>query len=292
MDIDALWNFDNPAETEQRFRTALATVPASDPQHAELLTQIARAQGLQRQFEAAHHTLDQAAALLNDEIVLGRIRLLLERGRVLNSSGQPEASREFFVDALALAKEHMDDDPTLDHYAVDAAHMMGIVAVDDDRMEWNLAALQMAEDSADPRAQRWLGSLFNNIGWTYHDQGQHAQALNMFERGLAWRNANRRGPQDDGGIRIARWSVARAQRSLGQYDVALALQRALEADCAAAGAPDGYVYEELAECLLALGRPADAAPHFARAHELLSADAWLAANEAPRLARLAQLGGK
>ena len=55
--------------------------------------------------------------------------------------------------------------------------------------------------------------------------------------------------------------------------------------------PDGYVYEELAECLYALGRLDEAKPYFRRAHELLSKDAWFVEGEAPRLARLAMLGG-
>ncbi|MCC7020269.1 MAG: hypothetical protein IT332_10965 [Ardenticatenales bacterium] len=37
--------------------------------------------------------------------------------------------------------------------------------------------------------------------------------------------------------------------------------------------------------------PARARPHFARAHALLSADAWFVANEPARLARLAKMAG-
>lgn len=53
--------------------------------------------------------------------------------------------------------------------------------------------------------------------------------------------------------------------------------------------------EELGECLLALGRPAEARPHFSRphfsrAHELLSQDLWLREHEPERLTRLATLG--
>ena len=293
IDIESLWDYDKPAESEARFRAALGQVQAGDPQQVELLTQVARAQGLQSQFEAAQATLSQAATWLKPNMAQARIRLLLERGRVFNSSKQPERACPLLTEALALAKESMADGVAdAEYLGVDAAHMLGIAASEDLRMEYNLLALEMAETAADPRAQRWLGALYNNIGWTYHDQGQFAPALSLFERGLHWREANRRGPQDDGAIRIARWSVARALRSMGEFDPALALQRALEADCAKAGEPDGYVYEELGECLLALERPGEAAPQFAHAHAMLSADAWLAANEAPRLARMAQLAGR
>jgi Flp pilus assembly protein TadD len=92
-------------------------------------------------------------------------------------------------------------------------------------------------------------------------------------------------------VRIARWTVARAYRSLGRNDDALALQRQLEAEGVAANAPDGYVYEELGELLLANGERAVAQAHFARAFELLDGDATFRANEPERLSRLRQLGG-
>ena len=65
----------------------------------ELLTQIARSQGLQRRFDDAHATLDWVEMVLNGlpeteaegeaAAVTPRIRHLLERGRVFNSSRRP-----------------------------------------------------------------------------------------------------------------------------------------------------------------------------------------------------------
>jgi hypothetical protein len=54
--------------------------------------------------------------------------------------------------------------------------------------------------------------------------------------------------------------VARCLRSLGRLDDALAIQTEL-----AAGPSDGYVDQELAELLQALGRPQQAAAHRAAA---------------------------
>ena len=109
----------------------------------------------------------------------------------------------------------------------------------------------------------------------------------MFERALGWR-------KESGGtsaeVRVARWCVARAQRSLGRARQALETQRALQLELEREGAGDGYVLEELGECLLALGRTQEARPWFARAWEALSRDPWLAENEAGRLARLKELG--
>jgi len=70
-------------------------------------------------------------------------------------------------------------------------------------------------------------------------------------------------------------------RALGRYEEALKLQQSLKSD--------GYVHEEIGECLLALKRDKEAAVEFARAHELLSKDWWLAANEPARLARIKKL---
>ena len=48
--------------------------------------------------------------------------------------------------------------------------------------------------------------------------------------------------------------------------------------------------EQAAECLLALGKGEEATPYFARAWELLAADAWMRSHEAERLKRLKMLG--
>jgi tetratricopeptide (TPR) repeat protein len=199
----------------------------------------------------------------------------LERGRVFNSSKSADQARPLFLRAWEIASTAGQD-----FYAIDAAHMLGIVEPPDAQPAWNLKALALAEKSAEPRARKWLGSLYNNIGWTYHDQGQVEQALATFEKALAWRMEQ--GQERE--IRIARWCVARALRSLGRLDEALTIQREL-----ASGDHDGYVDEEIAECLLTLGQGEETRPYFAAAYEKLSSDRWLAENEPARLARLKSL---
>ena len=96
--FDALWNFDDPAGTEARFRELLPRArESSDPSYAaELLTQIARTQGLQQKFDQAHATLDQVDASLKPEMKVAKVRSLLERGRVLNSSRKARESVPIF----------------------------------------------------------------------------------------------------------------------------------------------------------------------------------------------------
>ncbi len=164
--------------------------------------------------------------------------------------------------------------------------MLAIVAPVAGRLEWTRHALELAEASSDPRCVKWPGSLYNNLGWTCHEQGRYEQALEYFRLALVWRE--RQGVADL--VRVARWCIARCLRSLGQVAEALRMQEALQAGFEADGTSDGYVCEELGECLLALGRAGEARPWFARAHAVLAQDTWLRAEEPERLARLQRLG--
>lgn len=276
-DIAELWDFDRPDVSEERFRAALVAATGSDA--LVLRTQLARALGLRRRFEEAAAELD---AVPDNGDPLVRTYRELERGRVLNSGGDPDGARAHFLTALAEAEA-----AGLDHLAADAAHMMAIVEPGEAQLPWAERALAIASASADPRARRWIGSVSHNLGWTLHGLGRHEEALAVWRRALAFREEQFREEQGDAGaLHIAQWTVARGLRSLGRYEEALAIQR----DLAGRVDSDGYVREELGELLLALGRPDEARPHFAAAYAMLSQDEWLAADEPDRLARLAALG--
>ena len=282
-DFDALWNYDDPAATEAAFRPFLTSAEQGSGYHVELLTQIARTQGLQRRFDDAHATLDEAEKLLASGQAgeRARVRYLLERGRVFNSSKQKERAVPLFAEAWEAAQAAGED-----FYAVDAAHMLGIAAPPEQQTEWNLKAIALAEQSSQARAKNWLGSLYNNLGWTLHDQGHHAEALALFEKGLVFRRERGQAAE----TRIAQWTVGRALRSLGRVEEALAIQRDLLAEHELNGGKGGYVFEELAECLTLLGQPDEAQAFFAQAYAELSQDPWLVEAEPERLARLKELG--
>lgn len=282
LNFDALWDYSDPHQTETRFREILLQIPENNPAYLELLTQIARSQGLQQKFERAHQTLDQVERRLGNYATRAKIRFYLERGRVFNSVGHPEDARPFFEQALDMAKDLAED-----FYAVDALHMLAIVAPPASSLDLNLLAIQLAESSDQEKAQGWLGSLYNNTGWSYHELGDYESALDMFQKSEAVRKAKRSAPE----IRIAQWCVARTLRSLKRIEEALSKQMVLKAEFEAAGEgeSDGYVFEEIGECLLALDRAQEAQPYFAKAHEILSQDTWLAEKEPARLARLKEL---
>ncbi len=281
-ELDAMWNFDKPDESEARFRAELDRWPPDSPQYAEVRTQIARTYSLRRQFAEANATLDGVEATLATMPAHVRVRYLLERGRTHNSSGAPQRAVPLFKQALDLAECNADP-----FYAIDAAHMLGIAVPPAERLDWNLKALAMTEQAADARSKRWLASLYNNIGYTYQERGDFATALAYYRKALP--AFETRG--DPSAVRVAHWMIARAQRSLGQLDEAEKTQRMLLADYEKLGEPDGYVFEELAEIALARGDAAAARPWAAKAYEILSTDEGFAADNRERLAHLAKVGG-
>ena len=281
--LDALWDFEHPAESEARFRAEVERHPARSREASEAATQVARAQGLQRKFTNADRTLDGVQRALDAQPLRVRVRYLLERGRRDNSSQRTTQAVAWFEQALAAAAN--DTLAGAAYYRVDALHMLAIASPPAQQIEWHRRAIAAAETADDVRTRGWRASLLHNLGWTLHDRGEYAAALDCWRQALAAREAAHDVPR----ARIARWTVARGLRSLGKLDDAEALQRALADELQAASAPDGYVFEELAEIALARGDRGAAQPWAAKAIALLGEDADLKANDAARLARLAEL---
>ena len=279
--IDELWDFADPAASEARL-SAAATDPANANVRLVLETQVARAVGLGGRFEEALGVLDELGARTGAESEVA-VRMLLERGRVLNSSGSPADARPVFESAYELASAS-----GFEHLAIDALHMIAIVAPADEQVALNERAFDLARGASDPRARDWRASLLNNLGWTRFEAGDLDEALALFEEQVVERV--RQGKARE--IGVARWSVGRALRALGRLDEALASQLDLVQWMAAAELTDSYIEEEIAECLVALGRPEDAAAHFALAAGLLEAAGPGEDPDAERLARLRGLAAQ
>ena len=231
IDPTPLWDYDDPAASEQRFRDAAATAEGTD--RLVLLTQVARALGLQERYDDAHAILTDLATR-EPEIAT---RVSLERGRLLRSAGEPDEARPHFEAAADAARAG-----GLDALLVDALHMVALVAPPDQQLRLSEEALAVARGSDVPAARDWDASLLTNIAMTHADAGDFAAALRGFEDALAARQRIG-GPAE---IRVARWMVAWALRNLGRREEALALQRALKAELTALGEEDPYVDEELA----------------------------------------------
>jgi tetratricopeptide (TPR) repeat protein len=282
--FDSLWNYDKPDETEMRFREILPRAESSgDTSYLiQLLTQIARSEGLQMKFDDAHKTLDRAVMLGPEKNDISNIRYLLERGRVYNSSKVTDKAKDLFLEAYDFGVAH-----NLDFYTIDAAHMMGIVEQGEESLNWNRIGIKLAEDSRDEKAKRWLGSLYNNTGWTYFDMKNYEEALNLFKKNIVW-HEERKSKMP---LIIAKWSVARTLRAMDSVDEALDIQLELIDELKEMGLEqDGYIFEEIGECLLLKGKKEDSKPYFKKAYDLLSKDIWLQENEKDRLERLKGLG--
>ena len=119
------------------------------------------------------------------------------------------------------------------------------------------------------RDSYWLGPLLNNLGWEHSDAGDYEAALGAFERGLRVREED---PGNAAAIEIARYAVGKTLRALGRANEAIPMLEQAVAWAEAAGAPDGWFHEELAEECAAVGRTDDARSQAALAIPLLERD--------------------
>jgi len=252
-----LWDFGDLDASEQRFRAQLGQ-EESDAGRAEVLTQLARVYGLRGEFDECARLLDQAEGVAGTSPV-ANVRIELERGRMHNSSGSPEAALPLFRSAFGRACE-----ADAHYLAGDVAHMCAIAALERDSMEkWTQRGLELAE--REPDAAYWAGPLLNNLAWSYYDAGEHERALELFERSLEQRL---RESENEAGIAWARYGVGQTLRTLGRADEAIAMLEPAVAWTEQSGKPDPYFHEELAEDYAAAGRDDAAREHAARAAEL------------------------
>jgi tetratricopeptide (TPR) repeat protein len=199
-----LWDFDDLDATERRFRAQLAE-ESNGAGRAEVLTQLARVEGLRSDFDSCERLLQEAEALAGQDVVV-KVRIDLERGRKLRSSGDPVASLPLFEGAFDYACDSVQY-----YFAGDAAHMCAL-AVSEDRAameKWTQRGLELGE--REPDAAYWAGPLLNNLGWAYFDAGEHEHALELFERALEVR---RRDPDNHEAIAFAEEAVQTARDAL------------------------------------------------------------------------------
>ncbi|KRB36360.1 hypothetical protein [Microbacterium sp. Root180] len=169
--LDQLWEFDDRVASESRLRAAVeAETDAAT--RAELETQVARALGLQERFVEADAVLS-TTPVVSPAVA---VRVALERGRLRNSAGDPDAARPLFqLAADVAASSH------LTFLQVDALHMLAI-ADPEHAPEWTARAIEVLDPTTDPRTRRWLVSLHNNAGWSHLDAGRPHDALVEFEK--------------------------------------------------------------------------------------------------------------
>ncbi len=278
--LRALWDFGDLDASERRFREALDEEPSAAAR-AEIMTQLARVEGLRGEFEAGEHLVAEAERLAGESAV-ARVRIDLERGRLRRSSGDPAGALPLFESAYERALG-VDEG----FLAGDAAHMAALAAADHDGyLAWTERGVTLAETNED--ARYWLGPLLNNLGWEHYEAGEHVLALTAFERALTAREAQPESPEP---IALARYAVGKALRALGRSDEAVPLVEQAVAWAASSGAPDGWYHEELALEYDAIGRTDEAREQAWLAVPLLEEADPSFAEDAERASRLRALAG-
>jgi tetratricopeptide (TPR) repeat protein len=273
-----LWDFGDLDATEERLRAAFDEETADDGR-AEVLTQLARVEGLRGDFESGEGLVEEAAALAS-EGGIAQARVHLERGRLRRSSGDREGALPLFESAFATATD-------LGQWfiAADAAHMVALVAPNREGfVEWTQRGIDLADEHAE--ASYWVGPLLNNLGWEHYEAGDLEQALDAFERALA---ARKREPENEEPIALARYAVGKALRGLGRSEEAIPLLERAAAWAADNGTPDGWYHEELALEYDAVGRADDARDQARLAIPLLEEADGAFADGSERKARLSSL---
>jgi len=263
--------------------------------YPQILSQLALAQAMQKQFPEAHATLDEAERVLLVSDVVAKARILLERGRVYHQAGNLERAKSFYESSYRWSQEQ-----GLDEHTCNAAHMLAIVVQENaEKIQWNELAIRLAKGSTNVKAKAWLGSLCNNLGVAYFDSRRYEEALTLFRESLEHR-------QREGvalNIYMAKWQIGRTLRLLGHYEEAFsALMETqtsaedLEGDATlpkeAKDFFQGYVYAELAEMYL-LKEDFETSKKYAKLGlEKLSMLEWVVQSEPERISRLQELTDK
>lgn len=203
-----LWDFFDLDATDARLHDALTREP-TDSGRSEVLTQLARVESLRGRHDAAHQLVDEAESLSHGSDV-ARIRVLLERGRILRLEGKPAEALPLFEDAYEASLAAGED-----FIAGDAAHMCALAG---DTASWTRRGLELADRSAS--AARWRRTLLLNLGEWHRERGEQNEALENYQAAL---NA----PAAHGTVpvarELARYGAGRALRALGRPAEAIPL---------------------------------------------------------------------
>ncbi len=135
--------------------------------------------------------------------------------RYLGVRGRFEWTAKDSVAATATFKGLFDYCETNELYerAVDATHMIAIVAPHAERFEWAHKGIAMAEAG---ELTGWLGPLWNNLGWDYVDAGNYEKGLEALEQARVYHYETGQQLSE----LIADYSVAHVKRLMG--DIAAA----------------------------------------------------------------------
>ena len=285
-DHDGLWASSSLLETEAKIKNKISPVQSDrhDLKSLELLTQLARVQGLQGHFAQADQTLKSVEVEIHQQDPKLRsqaeIRWLLEQGRLFAMQMIPAKGLVFIKQAMDKAIEDKNS-----FFAIDAAVMLTLMNPMKRQHETLQWALTEAETTTSPDSKLWLPFLYIMNAWTLFDTRQFDRALEFFQKALDQPHL----PQQRMQTQAIKWSLARTKRALGHFDEALDLLNEVRLEFEAVGESNGYVYLEIAENLRQQQKEQDAKPYFEMAYNILSLNLWFTDNKETELARIKEL---
>ena len=159
--------------------------------------------------------LDLAGALADTSRPRGWSRYLGVRGRFEWQDEELETAAATFREMFDFCEKH-----ELHDRAVDAAHMLALTAPPEEKFDWAMKGIEMAERGG---MRGWLGPLWNNLGWDYVDAGRYDDALEALTRA---REYHYEGTSELPKL-IADYSVAHVTRLQGRLDESEQAMRAV-----------------------------------------------------------------
>ncbi len=264
IDINRLWDFDQPALSEARFRAAL--IGASPEDALVLQSQIARSYVLRGERQPALEILRAIEANVAVSGSEAQVCYWLELGRAHASPAHPPEAltwkaqtqaRQAFQEAFRRAKA-----AGLDPHTIEALHLMAFTENNPERQAMHERdALRFVQFSQQEAAQRWECAVRIGLAQALIRLQNHAEAVSELQ--AATQAGIRMGTTHC--ARSAQWFLGWAYRMAGHLNEALALQ--LELEQSAAGTPLllREVLDELGRLYQALGEDERARLYRARA---------------------------
>jgi tetratricopeptide (TPR) repeat protein len=137
------------------------------------------------------------------------------RGRFEWEDAELEKATATFLELFDYCQEN-----ELYDRAVDAAHMVALTGDPEQKFEWAMKGIELAEKG---NMTSWLGPLWNNLGWDYVDAGRYDEGRAAFEEA---REYHYKAPTELPKL-IADYSIAHVTRLQGNLDEARESMRAV-----------------------------------------------------------------
>ncbi len=272
---DSLFNERQQAEALEAYQEAAGKAEAEKDSSnlAEAYSQMARCYLSLDKKEEGRPWLAKAGEIVSESDPAGWSRYLGVRGRFEWKDAAEEAkavSPEAPTAASTFKQMYqfcMEND--FFNRAIDAANMITITGTMDERVEWGQRGIEAAEKG---NVESWLAPLWNNLGWTYNDQGRYKESLDALMKAREYHYKK----GDDKSMLIADWSVGHAYRMNGQLDSAATWMqnvhawstRRYDAESVPGNAEwVGFSFKELGEIALANGDRKTALDHFTEARK-------------------------